>query len=179
VGQACFGCLTLTLSLSRFAPDLERTMTRPQPRMLNRAGKPKLMCGRGLRFRPPCPDCDMAMITVASSTDRAGHEHRGFECLRCGMVETTADILIVSRRFVVGLKAELCQAPGRLRKNDWQSSSPIFLASLLQFAFRSLPKLLLSIFGVYRSLSQILRAALSICSSRGILAPENDSRMQT
>jgi hypothetical protein len=51
VGQACFGCLTLTLSLSRFAPDLERTMTRPKPRMLNRAGKPKLMRGHGLRFR--------------------------------------------------------------------------------------------------------------------------------
>ena len=51
LGQACFGCLTLTLSLSRFAPDLERTMTRPKPRMLNRAGKPKLMRGHGLRFR--------------------------------------------------------------------------------------------------------------------------------
>jgi hypothetical protein len=41
--------------------------------------------------RPPCSDCDMA-ITTASSQDRDGHEHRVFECLRCGMVETTVDI---------------------------------------------------------------------------------------
>lgn len=43
--------------------------------------------------RPPCPDCGMAMITIARSEDREGHEHRVFECLRCGLVETTTDIL--------------------------------------------------------------------------------------
>ena len=54
LGQACFGCLTLTLSLSRFAPDLERTMTCPKPRMLNRAGKPELLSDHGLRFQTEC-----------------------------------------------------------------------------------------------------------------------------
>jgi hypothetical protein len=33
----------------------------------------------------------MAMITIAKSDDRAGGEHRVFECLRCGLVETTTD----------------------------------------------------------------------------------------
>ena len=49
--RSVFGCLTLTLSRSRFAPDLERTMTRPRPRMLSRSGKPKLTRGDGLRFQ--------------------------------------------------------------------------------------------------------------------------------
>lgn len=31
------------------------------------------------------------MITTARSEDRAGNEHCVFECLRCGLVETTAD----------------------------------------------------------------------------------------
>lgn len=35
----------------------------------------------------------MALITVARSEDRAGNEHRVFECLRCGLVETTTDQL--------------------------------------------------------------------------------------
>jgi hypothetical protein len=50
-GQARFGCLTLTLSLSRFAPDLEPTMTCGQPQNLKRSGKPKLTRGHGLRFQ--------------------------------------------------------------------------------------------------------------------------------
>ncbi len=41
--------------------------------------------------RPPCPDCGMALITVAKSADCAGNAHRVFECLRCGLVETTTD----------------------------------------------------------------------------------------
>jgi hypothetical protein len=51
VGQARFGCLTLTLSLSRLFPDLKPTMTRPRPRMLKRPGKPKLTRDDGLRFQ--------------------------------------------------------------------------------------------------------------------------------
>jgi hypothetical protein len=42
--------------------------------------------------RPPCPECGMAMLTIAKSVDCDGHEHRVFECLRCGMVETTTDV---------------------------------------------------------------------------------------
>ena len=42
--------------------------------------------------RPQCSDCSMAMITIAKSPDLQGHEHRVFECMRCGLVETTADI---------------------------------------------------------------------------------------
>jgi hypothetical protein len=41
--------------------------------------------------RPPCPECSMAMITIARSVDRAGKEHRVFECLRCSHVETSQD----------------------------------------------------------------------------------------
>lgn len=41
--------------------------------------------------RPPCPECGMAMITIARSADRTGNEHRVFECLRCSYVETTQD----------------------------------------------------------------------------------------
>lgn len=41
--------------------------------------------------RPPCPECGMAMITIARSSDRAGNEHRVFECLRCDYVETSQD----------------------------------------------------------------------------------------
>jgi hypothetical protein len=48
VGQARFGCLTLTRSLSRFAADLKPTMTRARPRLLKRSGKPKLTRGHGL-----------------------------------------------------------------------------------------------------------------------------------
>ena len=41
--------------------------------------------------RPPCPECGMAMITIARSMDRVGHEHQVFECLRCSYVETSRD----------------------------------------------------------------------------------------
>ena len=47
-GQARFGCLTLTLSLSRFVPDLEATIARYPPQKLKRAGKPELTRGHGL-----------------------------------------------------------------------------------------------------------------------------------
>jgi hypothetical protein len=33
----------------------------------------------------------MAMITISRTDDRAGGEHRVYECLRCGLVETTTD----------------------------------------------------------------------------------------
>ncbi len=50
VGQARFGCLTLTRSLSRLSPDLEPTIACTSPRKLKRPGKPKLTRGHGLRF---------------------------------------------------------------------------------------------------------------------------------
>jgi hypothetical protein len=41
--------------------------------------------------RPPCPECGMAMITIARSADGKDDEHRVFECLRCNYVETSQD----------------------------------------------------------------------------------------
>jgi hypothetical protein len=69
VGQARFGCLTLTLSLSRFFPDLEPTMTCPRPRMLKRPGKPKLTRGHGLRFQ-------LGLSGGGSNSDRETIERR-------------------------------------------------------------------------------------------------------
>jgi hypothetical protein len=51
VGQALFGCLTLTLSPSRLSPDLKPTMARSWPQKLKLPGKPKLTGGHGLRFQ--------------------------------------------------------------------------------------------------------------------------------
>jgi DNA-directed RNA polymerase subunit M/transcription elongation factor TFIIS len=48
--------------------------------------------------RPPCPECGMAMITIARSGDGTGSEHRVLECLRCNYVETSQDQVDRARR---------------------------------------------------------------------------------
>ena len=39
--------------------------------------------------RPPCPVCQMSMITIDQIDDGEGYEHCEFKCLRCGHVEVS------------------------------------------------------------------------------------------
>ena len=39
--------------------------------------------------RPPCPKCQMSMITTDHIEDGGGYEHCEFKCLRCGHVEVS------------------------------------------------------------------------------------------